>query len=171
MLAKKTSMLLSAMALLGLVVTACNAVAAKAPATPTPVESPLEMPTPVPPTPTFTPVPPVTLADNGRAITLHIGQRFLLSLGGDYDWTVTVDHPLILSRVVNVTVVRGAQGLYEAHSPGYATLTAAGDPICRSAQPPCQTPSREFQIHIMVEQAAQATTTAVILTPAARAAQ
>jgi hypothetical protein len=126
----------------------------------TQVPSPTPMPVPptptpaftlIPPTPTFTPVPPVTLADNGRTITLHVGQRFLLDLGADYNWTVTVDHPLILSRVVNVLVIRGAQGLYEAHSPGYATLTATGDPVCHSAQPPCEIPPREFQIHIVVE--------------------
>jgi hypothetical protein len=84
------------------------------------------------------------------AIRLHPGQRFLLALGEGYEWTVTVADPAIVSRVINVLVMRGAQGLYEAHGPGATTLQASGDPTCRSAQPPCGAPSRLFGISIIV---------------------
>jgi hypothetical protein len=94
----------------------------------------------------------VTLADGGRAIILGVGDRFLLDLGEGYDWTVTVADPAVVSRVVNVTVIRGAQGVYEAHMAGSTTLTAMGDPVCRKAQPPCEAPSRLFEIGITVHQ-------------------
>jgi hypothetical protein len=92
----------------------------------------------------------VTLAADGTTIRLHPGQRFLLKLGEDYDWTVIVADQDVASRVINVMTVRGAQGLYEAHKVGQTTLTATGDPACRSAQPPCSAPSRRFQASIVV---------------------
>jgi photosystem II stability/assembly factor-like uncharacterized protein len=95
--------------------------------------------------------PDVTLADDGQTITLRVGQRFLLDLGAEYDWTVTVEDQAVVSRVVNVLTIRGSQGLYEAHEAGNTTLTATGDPVCRQAQPPCAAPSRAFQIEIVVE--------------------
>ena len=102
-----------------------------------------------PPTPPSTPRT-ITLANDGQTIYLHVGDRFLLDLGEGFDWGVSVDNPAVLSRVVNVTVVRGAQGLYEVHLPGRATLTATGDPPCRQAQPPCGAPSIVFQIYFVV---------------------
>jgi photosystem II stability/assembly factor-like uncharacterized protein len=96
--------------------------------------------------------PTVTLADDGQTITLQAGQRFLLDLGADYNWTVTVDDPAVVSRVVNVLTIRGSQGLYEAHQPGRTTLSATGDPLCRQAQPPCGAPSRLFRLQMVVVQ-------------------
>jgi nitrous oxidase accessory protein len=60
----------------------------------------------------------ITLADNGKTITLQGNESFLLKLGEDYDWNVTVDNQTVLSRVPNVLVIRGAQGIYKAHN-GY----------------------------------------------------
>jgi putative hemolysin len=93
----------------------------------------------------------VTLENDGGTIALEPGDRFLLKLDEAYDWTVTVADQTILSRVVNVTVVRGAQGLYEAHQTGSTTLTAAGEPICRQSQPPCAMPSRLFEVRVEVQ--------------------
>ena len=92
----------------------------------------------------------VTLADDGQTITLQVNETFLLKLGEEYDWNITIDDQTIVSRVPNVLVVRGAQGLYRAHKEGSSTLTAIGDPICRKAQPPCGAPSREFRINMVV---------------------
>lgn len=97
--------------------------------------------------------PTVTLADDGTTLPLQPGERFLLKLGEDYDWTVIVADQSIVSRVVNILVVRGAQGVYEAHQVGSTTLTATGDPVCRQAQPPCAAPSREFRLEIVVSAA------------------
>jgi hypothetical protein len=114
--------------------------------TPTPGVAATATPPATPP-----PAPAVTLDDNGKTISLQVGQQFLLDLGEEYTWTVTVADPAIVSRVVNVTVIRGAQGLYEAHQAGSTTLTAVGDPVCRQAQPPCAAPSIQFQIDITVQ--------------------
>jgi hypothetical protein len=115
--------------------------------------------TPVPPPAAATPtvpsaVPgagrPVTVADDGQTIVLNVGASFLLQLGDAYIWTVTVADPSIVSRQVNILVVRGAQGVYVAHKAGQTTLTAVGNPPCRSAQPPCAAPSRLFRVTIVV---------------------
>ncbi|HEX9015979.1 MAG TPA: hypothetical protein VF960_08290 [Chloroflexota bacterium] len=129
---------------------------------PTPLPTSTAVPTAPAPTvaPSATAAPPatagvaqslsVTLADDGKTIALHPGDRFLLNLGDSYDWSVTVADPAVVSRVVNVLVVRGAQGIYEAGKPGATTLTATGDPPCRKAQPACGAPSRLFRVQITV---------------------
>ncbi len=92
----------------------------------------------------------VTLDDNGRALELKPGDRFLLKLGEGYTWTVDIADQSIVSRVPNVMVVRGAQGIYEAHQAGQTELTAAGDPQCRASNPPCAMPSLEFRLTLIV---------------------
>ncbi len=92
----------------------------------------------------------ITLADNGRTITLNVNETFLLKLGEGYDWNINVDDQTIFSRVVNVLVVRGAQGIYVAHRPGNATLTAVGSPECLKSQPPCARPSILFNLFVVV---------------------
>jgi hypothetical protein len=93
----------------------------------------------------------VTLASAGQTIQLHVGDTFLLNLGEGWDWTVNVSNPAVVSRVVNILVIRGAQGVYKANRPGTATLTAVGDPPCRKSTPPCMAPSRAFQVQIVVQ--------------------
>ncbi len=96
--------------------------------------------------------PTVTLDDRGKTIHLKVGERFLLKLGDAYDWQVEIDDQNVVSRVIGVMVVRGAQGLYQARQAGTATLKAAGDPPCRQSQPACAQPSIQFQVTIVVEQ-------------------
>jgi hypothetical protein len=64
--------------------------------------------------------------------------------------TSTIDDQTIFSRVVNVLVVRGAQGIYVAHRPGNTTLTAVGSPECLKSQPPCARPSILFKLFVVV---------------------
>ncbi len=101
----------------------------------------------------------ITLEDDRKTISLHLKETFLLKLGEEYDWNVTIDNQTVLSRVVGVLVVRGAQGIYRANSPGSATLTAVGDPVCRKAIPPCAAPSREFKLNVVVAVESGATPT------------
>ncbi len=62
----------------------------------------------------------ITLEDNQKTFSLHVGERFLLKLGEIYNWEVTLSDPGVVSRVINIMVVRGAQGVYEAHKTGRA---------------------------------------------------
>ncbi len=66
----------------------------------------------------------VTPDDNGKTISLAVGQTFLLKLG-DGIWSPTVDDQSVVSRIPNIAVVRGAQGIYRAHHPGTARMTAS----------------------------------------------
>jgi hypothetical protein len=95
--------------------------------------------------------PNITLADDGKTITLQIDQAFLLDLGEGYDWTVTIADQSIVSREIGVLTIRGSQGLFKAHKPGRTTLTATGDPTCLKSQPPCAMPSKVFQLTIVVK--------------------
>ena len=127
-------------------------------ATQPPTSAPQIMPTVTPPS-TETPgsVPgeagskTVTLDQNGQTINLAVGQSFLLKLGEQYDWTVTVADPAVISREVNVTVIRGAQGIYLAHERGRTTLSASGDPLCAQDTPPCKMPSILFKVEVVVQ--------------------
>ncbi len=107
-------------------------------------------------TPTPVTFPPgggliVGLADQGQTVIMHVGDRFLLQLGEVFDWTVTSSDDTVVGRVPNITVIRGAQGLYEGRKAGEADLNAIGDPLCRSANPPCMVPSISFTLHVQVE--------------------
>lgn len=94
----------------------------------------------------------IHLEDNGRVVSMRPGETFLLDLGMDvYDWTVEIDDQAVISRVPNILVIRGAQGVYEAHMAGQATLTATGDPHCRQSVPPCGMPSMLFKITVDVQ--------------------
>ncbi len=93
----------------------------------------------------------VTLVNNGATLKLHPGDRFVMMLGDAYNWEVTPEDPSIVSRVVNITPVKGSQGVYEAHQAGQTTIDASGDPFCRQSQPPCMMPSIVFTLKIVVE--------------------
>jgi hypothetical protein len=106
-------------------------------------------------TATSGPVPPngprtVTIDDAGKTIDLKVGDSFLLALGDAFEWNVTIADPSIVSRQVNILVVRGAQGVYNAHKVGRTTLQAVGDPPCRKTKPPCGMPSRAIEITLVV---------------------
>jgi predicted secreted protein len=92
----------------------------------------------------------VTMADDGKTIPLAVGQRFLLSLGQDFDWTVTVDDPNIVSRVVNITVVKSAQGVYEANKVGTTALHATGVIICPPGKV-CSQIALAFRVQMVVQ--------------------
>lgn len=93
----------------------------------------------------------VTLTENNAVIQLRVGETFLLYLGQDRNWTVSVDNTAVVTRVMSVVVIQGAQGIYEARAAGRAVLTATGDLPCRSVQPPCLAPSLLFRITVVVD--------------------
>jgi predicted secreted protein len=93
----------------------------------------------------------VTRDDRGKTISLAVGENFLLELGEGYTWEVNVSDQAVLSRVKNIAVIRGAQGVYLANKPGKVTVSAAGDPLCRQSQPPCMMPSILFEFTVQVK--------------------
>jgi hypothetical protein len=92
----------------------------------------------------------ITLEDNGKSISIQKGTSFLLKLGESYNWNIDIDNQTVASRQVNIMVVRGAQGVYNAHNPGQATLTGVGDPPCLTSVPSCKMPSIQFKLDIIV---------------------
>ena len=92
----------------------------------------------------------ITQENNNQTIELNVGDTFLLKLGEDHMWNVEIDNDDVVSRVKNIVVIRGAQGIYEAKMPGSATLSASGDLPCREEVPPCAAPTILFKIQINV---------------------
>lgn len=92
----------------------------------------------------------VTLDDNNKSVTIRKGQSFLLKLGEAYNWDINIDDQSVLSRVMNVMVIKGAQGLYVGHNTGHTTLVATGDPWCHTQKPACMMPSILFTLDITV---------------------
>ena len=111
----------------------------------------------VPPLPAATPPESstpttITLTDNGRTVNMKAGDSFLLNLGTEmYDWDISIDRQDVLSLHMGVLVVQGAQGLFDAHIPGTATLSAGGNPKCFNSKPPCMMPSIMFTITVVVQ--------------------
>ena len=92
----------------------------------------------------------ITLQNNNNSIHIHAGDSFLLKLGDSFTWNITIDNQTVVSRVPNVMVIRGAQGIYDAHNLGEAVLTAIGDPLCRQTMPQCELASIMFRLNIIV---------------------
>ena len=93
----------------------------------------------------------VDLNQNGKTIHMEVHDRFLLKLGEGFDWNISIGDLGVISRVPNISVIRGAQGIYEARSAGKTTLQAVGDPLCRKEPTPCEIHSISFQINIEVK--------------------
>jgi len=96
----------------------------------------------------------ITRADDRKTIVLRVGDRFLLQLGEDFNWTVAVSDPSIVRRLPNVLVVRGAQGIYEAERVGETDVTATVALNCAPNQP-CPQLAALFRLHIFVSTAFQ----------------
>ena len=95
--------------------------------------------------------PRITLAENGQTVTYQVGQSFLLFLGEDYTWSLSISDQNVISRVKNIATIRGSQGVFDALKAGTSVLSAVGDPTCRDQQPACAQPSINFQVTIVVQ--------------------
>jgi hypothetical protein len=90
--------------------------------------------------------------DNGTRLTLHVGDRLLIKLGGDWDWSLEPFDTAILRAVTESgSLPRGAQALLEATKRGETKLSLIGDPPCAKSRPSCNAPSRHFQADIIVQ--------------------
>jgi hypothetical protein len=121
--------------------------------TPVPGDTPAAIGTPAEVVPTGTPDGGIVVSrsNDNQTVTLHVGQSFLLNLGQEYDWSPVIDDQSVISRIPNISVIMGAQGIYLAHQAGSATMTATGDPPCRQAKPACMMPSLVFTLNIQVQ--------------------
>jgi len=94
----------------------------------------------------------LTMDDNGKSFNMNVGDSVLLNLGTDaYEWQVSIDNQDVLRMKMGVMVIKGAQGIYDAMTPGTATLFASGDPLCRQSRPACAMPSIGFSVTIVVK--------------------
>jgi hypothetical protein len=90
--------------------------------------------------------------DNGGTVTVHIGDRLLIKLASDWDWSLDPFDTAILSQVTESGALpRGAQAMLEAKKTGTTRLSLTGDPPCAKSRPPCNAPSRRFQVTVVVE--------------------
>jgi hypothetical protein len=97
------------------------------------------------------PTPRITLADNGKTVAFQTGQSFLLFLGEDDTWSLSISDQNVISRVKNIATIRGAQGVFDTLQAGTSVLTATGDPVCLDQQPACAQPSIQFQVTVVVQ--------------------
>jgi hypothetical protein len=97
------------------------------------------------------PTPRITLADNEKTFIYQAGQNFLLFLGEDYNWTLSISDQNVISRVKNIATIRGAQGVFDTLTTGRSVISAVGDPTCRDQKPACERPSIQFQVTIVVQ--------------------
>ena len=93
----------------------------------------------------------VTFGDQGRTIPLHVGQTFVLQLDQLHTWDIQIADQRVLGQVSDRHEGPGAQGVYQALAPGQTTLEAQGEPICRTARPPCMLPTIVFSVTIVVQ--------------------
>lgn len=93
----------------------------------------------------------VTLDHVGQEISLKKRQGFMLDLGQDYIWEVTISPEAVVSQNLNYTPRPGEQGIFIARDSGRAELRATGNPLCRHAEPPCTRPDVLYRLTILVE--------------------
>jgi hypothetical protein len=85
--------------------------------------------------------------ENPHAV-LRVGQTAALRLDEGYRWTITLADEKVLKAL------EGGQGgwhLFVGAGNGSTTLTVQGDPLCRTAKPPCMAPSRLVEFEILVD--------------------
>ena len=115
------------------------------------VAPPTDLPN-VPPVSQTSSAVEIVLEDNGKTFDFQVGDSFLLNLGdGVYDWTVTIDNQNVIALKMGVTVIKGAQGIFDALGTGTTLLTAVGDPLCRKVSPPCGMPTILFKVTLIVQ--------------------
>ena len=98
-------------------------------------------------------IPPrtVTLDDSGTTLRIAVGDRLLIRLGSDLDWTLETYDAAILAEVPSRSLDKGVQALLQAKQRGTTQLSLIGDPPCAKSRPPCNAPSRQFRVTVVVE--------------------
>ena len=93
----------------------------------------------------------ITIADAGKAITMQVGERFLLFLVKEgYDFTPEVLDPTILRKVADVEIP-GSQGVFEALRTGNTKLISTGELPCARETPACLAPAINVEFIVIVQ--------------------
>lgn len=94
----------------------------------------------------------LTLDDVGKTIELEVGEKFLLVLNrSPYFWTASVINPAIVKPDAEISPVMGAVGIFEAVRAGQTDLFAVGEPACHNSKPPCEAPTLQFHVTLVVK--------------------
>ncbi len=95
--------------------------------------------------------PIITHEDNGKVISLRVGDQFMLALGGGHDWMIERTDGAVIAEALTFIAIPGAQAIYEALKPGKIDLTAKGKPNCKLSPVPCAEPDLTFQAQVIIE--------------------
>jgi len=93
----------------------------------------------------------ITLDDVGKTLIMRPQTGFLLRLGKEFSWIVTISPPDIITLNQKVTPEAGEQGVFIARTKGSSVLRAVGNPVCLDYAPPCAIPQVLFEMRIQVE--------------------
>lgn len=93
----------------------------------------------------------ITLEDVGKTLTMRTQGGFLLRLGEEFNWSVTVTPSDVITLNSKVSLEPGEQGVYIARKRGSAVLQAIGEPVCLAYDPPCSLPNVLFEMNVLVE--------------------
>jgi hypothetical protein len=85
------------------------------------------------------PAPPasviVTMADNQKTVTAHVGDHIQIALGTQYDWKLDPpDGVVLVHPIQNYLLVRGTQAIWLASAVGRSPIRASGGVVCPSGQ-------------------------------------
>lgn len=92
----------------------------------------------------------ITLDHVGQTIDMIPGQGFLLRLGDEYAWTVSIEPAELLTINRKITPELTEQGVYIARKKGKAYLSAIGVPGCKQLSPPCSRPNVLYRLMINI---------------------
>jgi hypothetical protein len=96
--------------------------------------------------------PLITFANNGETLRFKPGEMFLLAIDSNLAWVLNLNHDNgIIRAVPTLHPMIGTQGLFVAAGTGRLALSAKGDLLCHFETPPCDAPSKLFEVTIVVE--------------------
>lgn len=95
--------------------------------------------------------PIITPEDDGKVISLRVGDQFMLALGGGYEWTIQRSDGAVIAEALTLIPIPGAQAIYEAIKLGKIDLIAKGKPDCKLSPVPCAEPDLTFQAQVIIE--------------------
>ena len=94
----------------------------------------------------------ITLNDVSKTVGLEVGEKFLLLLNrSPYKWEASVQDPTVVKVVDRALPVLGAIAIFETLKKGQTTLSATGFLACHNSNPPCNQPSLQFQVNLVVK--------------------